>query len=332
MTAAVLDIPTTGIAHRAADRRDAWTILGTDVSGASSVRDALDRADLLGWDVRKIGNVTATEITEHGVTTIAMPGTFANVRTNVRTRETEYLATVGNRFRPIAMERHIDALELMAREIGATPDMAGAYKGGARSFLTLRLPKAVSIGGVDMHDMNIAAYFYNDGSAKDSVNLSPVRQWCGNMQSLVIAKAQRSYKIPHLASADKRLGEVYAALSSLLGYQDAFVREAERMLNTKLTLGKFEKVVHQLWTPPVAPNKTELKTWQTRTTTLRTLFDSADTQANIRGTVWAGWNAVGEYLDHYTPRRSDASRGTASLGSAALAMKTKARKLLMLAA
>ena len=36
-----------------------------------------------------------------------------------------------------------------------------------------------------------------------------------------------------------------------------------------------------------------------------------DTQANIRGTAWAGYQAVVEYLDHYAPVRDTRHAATA---------------------
>lgn len=47
------------------------------------------------------------------------------------------------------------------------------------------------------------------------------------------------------------------------------------------------------------PGKTQQKNIAARMATLRTLFEVAATQENIRGTAWAGWNAIGEYLDHF---------------------------------
>lgn len=42
---------------------------------------------------------------------------------------------------------------------------------------------------------------------------------------------------------------------------------------------------------------------RTRRDTLAGLFLDADTQAGIRGTAWAGYQAVAEYVDHFAPVR-----------------------------
>ena len=49
---------------------------------------------------------------------------------------------------------------------------------------------------------------------------------------------------------------------------------------------------------------------------LEELFVEAGTQAPIRDTAWAGFNAVAEYLDHYSPRYGDdpdTSRATSAV-------------------
>jgi len=55
-----------------------------------------------------------------------------------------------------------------------------------------------------------------------------------------------------------------------------------------------------------------------RNQTLRSLFTDADTQHTIRGTRWAGLQAITEYLDHHTPARDDTVRATRVLTSHAL--------------
>jgi hypothetical protein len=41
------------------------------------------------------------------------------------------------------------------------------------------------------------------------------------------------------------------------------------------------------------------------------LWADADTQAGIRGTAWAGYQAVAEYVDHHSPVRTRGDKVTA---------------------
>ena len=56
-----------------------------------------------------------------------------------------------------------------------------------------------------------------------------------------------------------------------------------------------------------------VRTEADRDDALSILFHDADTQAGIRGTAWAGYQAVAAYVDHYAPvrARSDAASARA---------------------
>jgi hypothetical protein len=50
---------------------------------------------------------------------------------------------------------------------------------------------------------------------------------------------------------------------------------------------------------------------QDREYILTRLWADADTQAGIRGTAWAGYQAVAEYIDHHSPVRTRGDKATA---------------------
>lgn len=331
---AVLETPATATAHRA----DAWTILGTSVQDAGTARQALEAAHLARWDVRLMGNVTATatDIDESGVTTttVKMPDTRATVRTNPLSGETEYIGTVGRRYTTVQIEDYADVLDMFRKESGATFHKAGGYDNGRRFFVSMTLPDSLRIGGFDEHQMHLTLFGSHDGSSSNSFHIGPTRLDCGNMQRLIIKGAQHSYTIPHTASAPVKLANVHQALAALLGWQEAFEREANRMLNTPLSSGAFERLVNDVWPVPTSPSKRTRTNFETRMTTLRALFRDADTQESIRGTAWAGWNAIGEYVDHYARANSVSARAARSLSDTgdATRRKSAAYNLLALAA
>ncbi|OEV12590.1 hypothetical protein AN218_07590 [Streptomyces nanshensis] len=294
-------------------RPNAWTILGTSVQSADTAAEALDMANMRGWNVRLLGDVNATCVDETGVTTLKMPDTRANVRTNPITGETEYLGKVGRKYNPVDIEEHEDVLDMIRRESDATFHRAGAYDNGRRFFISMTLPEVLRIGGFDQHQMHVTLFGSHDASSSNSFHIGPTRLDCGNMQRFIIKGAQHSYSIPHTASAQVKIAEVHKALATLFDWQDAFEREANRMLNTPVSLGQFETLVNTIWPVPTSPGKVQRTNFQNRMDTLRTLFEDADTQESIRGTGWAAWNAFGEYLDHYARAKTAATRAARSL-------------------
>ncbi|MEV7157223.1 DUF932 domain-containing protein [Streptomyces misionensis] len=332
----VLEIPTSETtARRAPGRPDAWTILGSDVSAADTAREALEMGHMRGWNVRLWSDTVVRHMDESGVTELTMPDTRAAVRTNPLTGAAEYMGRVGNQYTAVQIEDHEDILDMVRRESGATFHKVGAYgRNGSRYFISMTLPRVVRIGGVDEHRMHLTLFGSHNGSSSNSLHIGSTRLDCGNMQRLIISGAKHKYSIPHTASAPVKLAKVQKSLATLFDWQDAFEREAQRMLDTPLTLGQFEKVVTRVFDDPAVPSKTQSKNIRTRNDVLRSLFEDAATQETIRGTAWAGWNAIGEYLDHFASAKSDSSRAARSLADsgAVTQRKTDAYKLLTLAA
>lgn len=332
----VLEIPTTeATARRAPGRPDAWTILGTDASAADTARQALDMGHLRNWNVRLWNDTRARHMDESGVTELAMTGTRAVVRTNPLTGEAEYMGGVGTQYTAVQVEDHEDILDMVRRESGAIFHKLGAYGlNGSRYFISMTLPRVVRIGGIDEHRMHLTLFGSHNGSSANSLHIGSTRLDCGNMQRMIIAGAKHKYSIPHTASAPVKLAKVQKSLATLFDWQDAFEREAQRLLDTPLTLGQFEKVVTRVFDDPALPSKRQHKTITDRDNVLRCLFEDSATQEAIRGTAWAGWNAVGEYLDHFASARSDSSRAARSLSDSGVVTdrKTTAYKLFSLAA
>ncbi|MFH0246187.1 DUF932 domain-containing protein [Streptomyces sp. HK10] len=327
-----LEIHADGSASFVSARLDAWHRLGTVTTGALTAEEALEKAFLSNWNVRKVGGVHAYEITEHGVTKIESDDYFT-VRTNPKTGMTERLGTVKEKYRPVQNEEHCELLNLLVDESGAHFETAGSLRGGRSVFVTMKLPKAISIAGADDIDLYLAGLNSHDGSSAFRFNVSPTRIVCANTQHMAISNAVSHYPVRHTAGAKAKIAEARKALGMVWEYAVAFEREAEKMINETLSLGAFERVCEEVW-GPLEPNPS-VRTRNNHTrrmNTLRHLFENADTQANIRGTRWAGFQAIGEYLDHYAPAKDAEVRAHRVLTSSDITKKKQAAYELLMAA
>jgi hypothetical protein len=93
-------------------------------------------------------------------------------------------------------------------------------------------------------------------------------------------------------------------------------------------MGGFERVIDQLW--PLSDDASEpaKRNHRQRQAALRYLIRDADTQAAIRGTRWAGYQAITEYLDHYAPAKTVELRANRAVAGPAAELKTRAFELL----
>jgi phage/plasmid-like protein (TIGR03299 family) len=308
-------------------RQSAWHRLGTVTSDCLTAEDAIAKALLGGWRVRKIA-LQGVETTPDGVNIIECPDKVMTVRTNIVTGDTEYLGVVGTDYATVQNEEAAEVLNRLVDESGAHFETAGSLRGGRMVFLTMKLPTAMRIAGVDDMELYLCATTSHDGTSALRVDATPIRVVCANTQRAAIAHSKGSYTFRHTSNVRQQIAQAREAMGLMWRYLDGFQTEAEKMLGEPLTMGEFEKVVAQLW--PVSDDASEQtkKNAKKRGTTLRYLIRDADTQAAIKGTRWAGFQAITEYIDHYAPAKDAELRANRAVTGPIAELKTRAFELL----
>lgn len=296
----------------AGGNQDAWHQLGTVLPGGLTAEQVMTHAHLGGWDVRKKQvSVPVLTMTEHGVgeTMTEIPGQYVTVRTHPVTGVEEIIGLegghagrIGEVYKPFQNERLTDYLQALTDESGAIFDTAGSMRGGADVFVTMKMPNSMLIGGVDRVDLNIAILNNHTGNRAITGLVSPTRVVCANTQRAALRNAESSFKIRHTENAGDRVHQARENLGLTFKYMEEFEVEAEKMIQTSMGIDAFRMVCTEIWKP-----LPELATGRSKTiaanreSTLDRLFLHADTNALIRGTRWAAYQAVTEYLDHEAP-------------------------------
>ena len=306
-------------------RTDAWHRLGTVTRECLTAEQVMTTARLGGWNVRTVP-LQATEITPDGVTTLDIGDHFATVRTHPTTGRPDVLGVVGAGYHVVQNEQHCELLNLLVDEAGAHFETAGSLRNGRETFVTMKLPHTLTLNGSngrDDIDLYLAAMSSHDGTAAWRVIVTPIRIVCANTQRVALRAAKATYAIRHTRSAKGRIAQARQALGLVWRYAEEFEIAAQALANEVLVLDEFQAIVDQLW--PLAPGETLANLSpraagirQRRDQTLRSLFVDADTQQSIRGTRWAGLQAITEYLDHHAPAKDDQVRATRVLTSHAL--------------
>src|SRR5690606_22812799 len=120
------------------------------------------------------------------------------------------------------------------------------------------------------------------------------------------------------------------ALDLTFNYLDGFQEQADQLINTTLTQGRFEEIIApELGVGDDAAAATVSRTQHEPAEVAAGLAD-ATTQEEIRNTAWAGLGALTEWADHFSPARGEA-RDVARATKAILepGFKNKALKLMM---
>lgn len=284
-------------------REDAWHRLGTTLPDAFTAEDAMRIGHLGGWNVRKTP-LQAVDMTEDGVTTLEVPDRFATVRDNPFTGEPEPLGVVGSSYRVIQNEEHCEVLNQLVDDTGAIFDTAGSLKGGRQCFVSLRLPETMTIAGTDEIRTNIVALNSHDGSQAFRLLVTPVRVVCANTQAAALREHTASVSIRHTTNAKVQAAAIRQALGLTFKYMEAFEVEAEKMIAATMTDQQFRAITRDLFGESETGTERARRAARRRDSLLGSLWSTANTQANIRGTAWAGYQSIVEYVDHYAPVRA----------------------------
>lgn len=293
-----LDI-TAGAASFVSAREDAWHKLGKTLPDTFTAEEAMDEGNLGRWNVRKEPIYTGSGL--------IIPGRNAVLRDNpVVSGQVDVIGDVGDGYNIIQNEAHAGLLNALVDESGAHFETAGALDGGRRVFITMKLPDHISVGGVDQVDTYIAAVNSHDGSMAFTLMVTPVRIRCKNTLNLAFSAASAMFRVRHTTGADRIiLNEARTALSFTFDYLEGFQEQAEELINTTLTQSTFEEIIAAEYGAPEGSGKAAITRSEKKVHEIAQLFSDSPTQAPIRGTAWAGLNALTEWNDHFSPVRGD---------------------------
>lgn len=314
-------------------RQTAFGTLGVPVGEAYTAAEVMEHAGLSGWNLRKSPAFTIDADTGKRV---QMTDRFAVIRDVPGSGDDRatYVGDVGKNYRIVQNEEHIEFLDTLVDESGAHFSNAGTLWGGKGVFISMTLPGTMVIGGVDQVNMEVAALNSHDGATSFTLMTTPVRVACMNMLNMATKHDTNIYRVRHTQGLDKKglVQQAREALDLSFKYLDSAQVEFEQMIQTTLTEARFNEIITKEFGPgkdasPHAVTRAEAKIGQ-----LQHLFTTAATQENIRGTVWAGFNALTEWNDHYAASRGEdrgAARATAAITNPLF--KERARALMMAA-
>jgi len=283
-------------------RVDAWHRLGVTLESTFDAQTALEKGLLANWDVRKVPLLAVDDKSDRQ---LEVDNRWATVYTNPLTKQTQYLGVVGSHYEPIQNETHVDLLNAIVDESGAHFETAGSLRGGKETFVTMKMPKTMQIGGQDPVDLYLVALNSHDASSAFRFLITPVRVVCANTQAAALGSAQSSFSIRHVRGAQGHVQEAREALGLTFAYLDAFELEAQQMIEKTLTDKTFEKVTARLFDADVATTTRQKKTAAQHIEGVMSLWHGdSPTMKDVKGTRWGGYQAITEYADHFMDVRA----------------------------
>jgi phage/plasmid-like protein (TIGR03299 family) len=319
-------------------RVPAWHRLGYVAPEPMTAAELLDKALLGGWNVRRglgLGAIVATgkclecnrkvgakhtqkcpvpSDPDRGSTDLVVTeldtaelieyqdDLYPIIRTNPVTGKPETLGVASPEYPIVQPEELAEFMQAVTDQSGGVFETGGSMRGGKDIFMTMKLPETIKIGGSDEVELYLAGL--NNYSAQKKLRLitTPVRVVCANTERAALADTRSYYEARHSSGLHNKLMQAREALKITFEWTEAFKAEAEAMINTQMSNDEFDKLIKSVWPEKwTAPTGEWRAPQQEQWESLQGLFRKADTQENIRGTVWAGYQSVVEYLDWEVP-------------------------------
>jgi hypothetical protein len=208
----------------------------------------------------------------------------------------------------------------------------GAWDRGAKTYGAWELGDGMEIGGGDPYRNFVTIVNTHDGNGTYGL-LAPIRLGCTNQTNATFGrKATPRFTIRHVGEAAFKLEEA-RILGLSRTYLEALAEESEALLATPMGTDRFLVYAKEVWGVNKAEedlSKRSLSLVNARAEDLLAMLNSPTCEFG-RGTAYAGYQAVVEYLDfHGTVRGGDSPqerRWTRIMAGELDAAKTRAWEL-----
>lgn len=222
----------------------------------------------------------------------------------IRMTDNRVLGVVGTRFRPLQNVEAFKTFQPFLDGGQATFESAGSLFEGSRVWVLAKInrPNSVIVKGDEVAKYIVLSHAH-DGSLSIHYGLTPIRVVCANTEAMMRGnEGSQLLKIRHTESARDTL----AAAAELINIADArfeATMEQYRTLARKVAnpakLAAYFRIVSDL---PAVPEVGEVVSTRrlNHIARLNELFvgGQGNDLPGVRGTWWAAYNAVSEFLSH----------------------------------
>jgi phage/plasmid-like protein (TIGR03299 family) len=301
-----------------------WHGLGTKLESAPTTREAIVAAGL-DWQVEERKLITADGALD------------VPAKALVRATDERVLGVVGPGWTPLQNDKAFDFFDPFLATGEAKLETAGSLRGGQRIWILALLNLAPSevVKGDEIRKYVLLSNSH-DGSLAVRVGFTPVRVVCANTEAMAISSAaSKLLRIRHTKNVVVSLEKVGEIMNTANQNFEATIEQYRRLARLDVTEESLKKYVNLVFAPKrveraiaekaaaagfagegfaaamVADAEAEATAEELNSRIfprVRELFEtgSGNQLPGVRGTAWAAYNAITEYLGR--ERGKDAER------------------------
>lgn len=307
-----------------------WHGLGENLLVPPETAQQAIEAAKLNWKVLQV-KVYATD----GISWAQIPGRVALVPSDRWGQgDCPVFAEVSESYVPVQNDQAFQFFDPLVDKGLATYETAGALGKGEKIWVLAKLTESIEIAG-DRIERYVLLANGHDGNTALQVLFTPVRVVCQNTLSAALTKTGWRSKMYHQVGIHNRMKDLGDDIANVLSFYTELEQQFNAIAAVQLSDERLERYLKSVFPNPEQPqfrkiSKERFEKEAQRIEHLRkncsALFrDGKGNQAaGVAGTLWAAYNGVVEFFDHYETYQNRMARFRELLFGESFRYKSKA--------
>lgn len=268
-----------------------WHGLGTRLQKPATSEEAIEAAGL-NWEVVK--KPVYVKLDKR----FQVKDTFAMVRKDKWAKnECDILGVVGKNYTPVQNKDAFEFFDSIVGDKKAIYHTAGSLSDGKIIWILAKLPGYIRVIGNDISEKFLLLSNSHDGTSMVQIKFTPIRVVCQNTLTIAMNKGE-TLKVKHSRDVKDKLKQASELLGIVNDKYDTIERSFKNMTKVKLNDKRLNEYIKTVFPDPA--DELQYATVDNNREMVRELFDQGlgNNLPGVAGTLWAGYNAVTELIDH----------------------------------
>jgi phage/plasmid-like protein (TIGR03299 family) len=275
--------------------KEPWHGLGQKLDKPATSVEAIQAAHL-DWEVVKIPLFTKQRRKYRGIS-----NKFGVVRADEFSKgNTAVLGIVGASYNLLQNRQAFAWFDGIVGEGKAIYHTAGALGDGERVWILAKLPGEIRVLGDDVVNKFLLLSNSHDGESSVQVKFTPIRVVCDNTLTMALGRGP-SLRISHTASLVQRMEQAKQNLGIITSRYEQIQNDFVALGKVSLNQNKLQEFLNSVFPDPQdkTNERGRKRAAEARMKSTKLFETGRGNDAPLtRGTLWAAYNGVTEYIDH----------------------------------
>jgi phage/plasmid-like protein (TIGR03299 family) len=277
-----------------------WHGLGKRLQKPATAAEAI-RAAGLDWTVSKV----PLQALESGITA-KVPNHFGIVPDDRWGKlNCPVFGVVGKGYQPLQNREAFEFFDSIVEQKVAMYHTAGALGQGERVWILAKLPGMLEVTPADMLEKYVLLSTGHDGRTAVRIMLTPIRVVCQNTLTAALEKGKEMARAHHTPDMNRQLKDARQQVRHLLNGFEDMEKAFRAMANYKMDEESVRTYMAEVFPySPQGPDD-EIPAWITedRANCVQLYrYGMGNGDPGVKETLWAAYNGVTEYVDHWRTR------------------------------